>query len=302
MKISFTSNYSFKSNYDINRIGFDDEISQARREYIREHLARTMPPEFPTGRLDEWELDALLKSLLGKNYKNRKTESKPTNPILITSTNNEVNDEIMLSLQMDNIMPIKRSNSYRGGLPHGYVNPFLKLKEAGIQRIAAFEYYPDTEELCKKAGLEFFYFPIDSRFSEIEAFKTEDEIIQRSLHYSRDIMGYNDTDTEEYKKLDIRYWKAETREFIDEFVKYIQFMQKDYVYAGCLFGTDRTNIGLMLNHYFNPKAFRTPSCVTLYNKYLVPKLKTLLDNMSMEDLRKIGWNEEIKSMQIKRFV
>ena len=40
--------------------------------------------------------------------------------------------------------------------------------------------------------------------------------------------------------------------FLNNFVKFIQTMQKDYVYIGCEYGKYKTDNALMVNKFFNP--------------------------------------------------
>ena len=80
MKVSYINTYkapNFKSQNPDNEfvIGYDDEISKLRREYIREHYYNNVMPYQSIyereKRLDEFELNKLIGSLLGKKVNTR---------------------------------------------------------------------------------------------------------------------------------------------------------------------------------------------------------------------------------------
>lgn len=265
MKISCINAYkapAFKSQNPDGEfvLGYDDEISKMRRQHIREHYYDDIMPYQSIyereKRLEEFELNKLIGSLLGKKLNtgasSGEIKQKPVNP-------NEINSELMYKLSVYNVKPIYGTNSWRGSTALKDSDLIL-LKKAGIKTVIPLSYGGGLEESCKKYDLNYLYF--DSDFD----------------------MFYNDA----FK------WKGCTNNFIDEFVKFIQTMQQDNVYVGCEFGTNRTDNMLMLNNFFNPYAKNTKTYINRLNSCYVPSLQTFVQNMTQEHKNAMGWTKEFE--------
>ena len=265
MKISCINAYkapAFKSQNPDGEfvLGYDDEISKMRRQHIREHYYDDIMPYQSIyereKRLEEFELNKLIGSLLGKKLNtgasSGEIKQKPVNP-------NEINSELMYKLSVYNVKPIYGTNSWRGSTALKDSDLIL-LKKAGIKTVIPLSYGGVLEESCKKYDLNYLYF--DSDFD----------------------MFYNDA----FK------WKGCTNNFIDEFVKFIQTMQQDNVYVGCEFGTNRTDNMLMLNNFFNPYAKNTKTYINRLNSCYVPSLQTFVQNMTQEHKNAMGWTKEFE--------
>lgn len=265
MKISCINAYkapAFKSQNPDGEfvLGYDDEISKMRRQHIREHYYDDIMPYQSIyereKRLEEFELNKLIGSLLGKKLNtgasSGEIKQKPVNP-------NEINSELMYKLSVYNVKPIYGTNSWRGSTALKDSDLIL-LKKAGIKTVIPLSYGGVLEESCKKYDLNYLYF--DSDFD----------------------MFYNDA----FK------WKGCTNNFIDEFVKFIQTMQQDNVYVGCEFGTNTTDNMLMLNNFFNPYAKNTKTYINRLNSCYVPSLQTFVQNMTQEHKNAMGWTKEFE--------
>ena len=265
MKISCINAYkapAFKSQNPDGEfvLGYDDEISKMRRQHIREHYYDDIMPYQSIyereKRLEEFELNKLIGSLLGKKLNtgasSGEIKQKPVNP-------NEINSELMYKLSVYNVKPIYGTNSWRGSTALKDSDLIL-LKKAGIKTVIPLSYGGVLEESCKKYDLNYLYF--DSDFD----------------------MFYNDA----FK------WKGCTNNFIDKFVKFIQTMQQDNVYVGCEFGTNRTENMLMLNNFFNPYAKNTKTYINRLNSCYVPSLQTFVQNMTQEHKNAMGWTKEFE--------
>lgn len=265
MKISCINAYkapAFKSQNPDGEfvLGYDDEISKMRRQHIREHYYDDIMPYQSIyereKRLEEFELNKLIGSLLGKKLNtgasSGEIKQKPVNP-------NEINSELMYKLSVYNVKPIYGTNSWRGSTALKDSDLIL-LKKAGIKTVIPLSYGGVLEESCKKYDLNYLYF--DSDFD----------------------MFYNDA----FK------WKGCTNNFIDKFVKFIQTMQQDNVYVGCEFGTNRTDNMLMLNNFFNPYAKNTKTYINRLNSCSVPYLQTFVQNMTQEHKNAMGWTKEFE--------
>ena len=265
MKISCINAYkapAFKSQNPDGEfvLGYDDEISKMRRQHIREHYYDDIMPYQSIyereKRLEEFELNKLIGSLLGKKLNtgasSGEIKQKPVKP-------NEINSELMYKLSVYNVKPIYGTNSWRGSTALKDSDLIL-LKKAGIKTVIPLSYGGVLEESCKKYDLNYLYF--DSDFD----------------------MFYNDA----FK------WKGCTNNFIDKFVKFIQTMQQDNVYVGCEFGTNRTDNMLMLNNFFNPYAKNTKTYINRLNSCYVPSLQTFVQNMTQEHKNAMGWTKEFE--------
>lgn len=265
MKISCINAYkapAFKSQNPDGEfvLGYDDEISKMRRQHIREHYYDDIMPYQSIyereKRLEEFELNKLIGSLLGKKLNtgasSGEIKQKPVNP-------NEINSELMYKLSVYNVKPIYGTNSWRGSTALKDSDLIL-LKKAGIKTVIPLSYGGVLEESCKKYDLNYLYF--DSDFD----------------------MFYNDA----FK------WKGCTNNFIDKFVKFIQTMQQDNVYVGCEFGTNRTDNMLMLNNFFNPYAKNTKTYINRLNSCYIPSLQTFVQNMTQEHKNAMGWTKEFE--------
>ena len=265
MKISCINAYkapAFKSQNPDGEfvLGYDDEISKMRRQHIREHYYDDIMPYQSIyereKRLEEFELNKLIGSLLGKKLNtgasSGEIKQKPVNP-------NEINSELMYKLSVYNVKPIYGTNSWRGSTALKDSDLIL-LKKAGIKTVIPLSYGGVLEESCKKYDLNYLYFDSDFDMFFNDAFK----------------------------------WKGCTNNFIDKFVKFIQTMQQDNVYVGCEFGTNRTDNMLMLNNFFNPYAKNTKTYINRLNSCYVPSLQTFVQNMTQEHKNAMGWTKEFE--------
>lgn len=265
MKISCINAYkapAFKSQNPDGEfvLGYDDEISKMRRQHIREHYYDDIMPYQSIyereKRLEEFELNKLIGSLLGKKLNtgasSGEIKQKPVKP-------NEINSELMYKLSVYNVKPIYGTNSWRGSTALKDSDLIL-LKKAGIKTVIPLSYGGVLEESCKKYDLNYLYFDSDFDMFFNDAFK----------------------------------WKGCTNNFIDKFVKFIQTMQQDNVYVGCEFGTNRTDNMLMLNNFFNPYAKNTKTYINRLNSCYVPSLQTFVQNMTQEHKNAMGWTKEFE--------
>ena len=156
MKINaITSQYKpqFKANNDFHIFGFDDETSQAKREYIREwHDKQYMPYQSiyeKEGRKSEFELKLMINDLVQKPLK--------------------INNEKIFELDLQNLRKLQNS-IYRGAMvaPDELEN-VGKLHEAGIRTIIPIgSGYSELKDECEKFGIE--YKPINFQNDCCDAF------------------------------------------------------------------------------------------------------------------------------------
>lgn len=149
MKITPISNFiAFKSNIydDENILGFDDDISRQNREFIREHYNEYKMPYQSIyekeGRMTEYQMDILLKTLMNKP---RKVDS----------------DSIINGVEAYNLRSIG-NNSYRGSTLSDSPISLKTLKKAGIKTVIDLAGYGGYKNKVEDAGLNYFKFNMKS--------------------------------------------------------------------------------------------------------------------------------------------
>ena len=285
MKISPVKVQYFKGS-ETHTFGYDDEISKARREYIREHIESNQAPKAIYGeRLEEFELQQLINGLLGKNAKNFK--KVPHTEV------NSLNHDLMYTVPTYNLEPVGKMNSYRGSSLYFELEYLPTVKAAGIKTIVDLEGFDTLKEECMKTGLNYLNF---SKFNPVwnsEAFLSPETVVKKERHLRRDIQGCANYDTEMFVDERLKSWHQNSREFIDDFVKLIKTLQEDNFYIGCDFGTIRTDTALMLNHFFNPRAREiTPTYIIPTNHYKIYMMENLYNNLTEYDKDQMGWTKE----------
>lgn len=250
MKITPISNFiAFKSHIkdDENILGFDDDISGERRNFIREHYYEYKMPYQSIyeneGRKTEYQMQVLLNSLLGKPRK--------------------IDEETLMGLNIPNLQSIGE-NSYRGASLVGKPNYLKILKNAGIERIIDLCGYSFYKNEANEAGLDYLNFNM----------KTSDAYFQNIWHHSvfQNNVCKND------------------RSFINNFVKFIQTMQKGFCYIGCEFGTTDTSDALLLYNVFSPKTKSgLPDDI---DETKFDPIRALYDKLTDDDKMLMGWTDE----------
>ena len=155
-----------------------------------------------------------------------------------------------------------RSNSYRGETLYDKPQKIYKaLKDAGIQTIIDTKGYGNEyKEKVESAGMDFFEYPVHSSYWK---------------KYSNPLY-LSDKDSK--------------REFIDKLIKFIQVMQRDYVYVACEYGLYKTDDALILNNFFNPKAQKHSPL--LRHSGQIDVIEEIYRCLNNTDKQRLGWNTE----------
>lgn len=225
---------TFRSNEE-NVIAYDDEISKARRNYIRAHYYKNNMPYQSIyesqPRLGEYQLEILLDTL----------RNKP------------------------NMQQVGNSSIYRGKtLSEHPQKAFYNLKKMGIKNIVDLVDYGKTyEEKTLKAGMDYFVFNIFDNWWDRTDF--------------------------------------ESREYIDKLVKFLKKMQEGNIFIGCQYGSNDTDVALILNEFFNPKLEGQVKTTIPANDADFPvRLNTIYDAFSKADKETLGWTKEFEMRLIKK--
>ena len=267
MKINSVSfNTSFKSS---NVFGYGDEVSAKRREGMRQRIEdrELYNVDFflKEGRKSEFEEKKMIESLT------KKPKKLSYNDVRNIGYNVEVYDW--------------DRNIYRGACLKGNKKALKTLKDAGVETVIDFLGYPNYEEECKKAGLNYFGMYVDNSFWQQPAFRDKKCYMEDKTMYMtpREIELSADYLKDCEKNFDIR-----SREFVDKFVSFIQTVQKGNLYMGCEYGTYRTDYITLLDMLFNPQRDDEQECIDDIYFYAIE----LYDKLTPEDKAKMGWSEE----------
>ena len=273
------------------RIAYDDEISAKRRNFIRERLNEDVfqgsDVFLQNPRLEEYELNQLIKKITKKEKFQKNEASK-------------IDEEIMKTLPMYNIKPIKGTTSYKGGTIDLTDEICQKLKQAGVLEVISFLEYDFNDDICKRNGLDCFCYPVGFRFWDKSAsFKSRQEVIKDAIN-SFYISGSGlEADKDKYVKDKIEAWEKDNRIFINNFINFINEMKKDNLYIGCACAFNRTYDMFALNHLFNPDAFETePFNSVVHLNY--DRIKNLYYNLTPIDKKKMGWDNSFDKSFLKR--
>ena len=277
---------NFKSNWRV--FCYDDESSKKDREYIREHLEEPFKDYEirSSGRLSEYELNQLIKSMiLNRPIFKKEPEENP-----------EINYELLESSELYNFEPLYGNNSIRASVDNLSKEQLEIIKQAGIKHIIDLR---NWGEPIKYDGIEVINFPILDINQNTAIKMTEEEYIEKQLELDRQ-MRIGELTSEELEKIKegskISY-QQDRKELCDNFVRFIQTMQKENVLIGCEFGTKTTDYAIQLNYFFNPKAD-----IMLFSrdKYFGMTMQRIYENLSTEDKEAIGWDSEFDKNFLNR--
>ena len=216
MKVNPIKSFTFKANNfnEDNTLGYDDEISQSRRKFIREHYdSYRMPYQsiYETeGRLSEYRLNNLINTLTNKPRK--------------------VDYSSIISLPVPNIRSIG-NNSYRGASMVDKPECLQVLKDAGIKHVISLYYSPEYEKAVKQTGLDYHCFDM-KRGNEagIEGLWSCD-VCKSKQSYENLIKGIFGDDKNAIK-IRLEAYDRDCRGPIDELVGFVKRMQEGYCYVG----------------------------------------------------------------------
>jgi hypothetical protein len=286
MKVHSITQYqyrpSFKQNDDEHVLGYDDEISKARRAYIRkwqeEHYAPYQSIYEKEGRKSEYEMNRMLSDLLRES--------------------DDVDDEKMKQIRIPNLNFLDET-SYRGAMIESYdLHKVKMLQDAGILRIIYVgRGDDDLKNECEKLGMAFQAIEFDSRD---DTFNRVEDVREGARRYAQYVLGYKtEEEIAEYVDGKVWRWKENTREFIDEFTKFIKNMQRGNVFIGCDYGTYSTDTAVMFDYLFNPQ-MRHDSGLNDYNVIFVDCAEDLYYNLTDSDKSKMGWPKDFDQVFFKR--
>lgn len=315
MQINSIKNISpkFCSDTKTNVFGYDDKISQERRDFLREDILERTMPNYSilenSGRLEKYELKKLISTLCGQKLNQDslidifKQFYHPNQNIKLPFTSNQnviVDQEMIESLPLYNLDIVsQKMNVYRGESLNDNLHALKILKQAGIERIIDLIGYNTLKEDCAIAGLEYFAFPLSPHsFNQKIMFKTEEENKIACYNICRRY-GYTEKERNKYIKQMMNDWEKNKNAEIDEFVKFIQEMKKGNLYIGCEYGTQTTDNALMLNAYFNPMYARTKKYITSYNIIYTRKLEKLYKNLTPEHKELMGWTSDFEKKLVE---
>ena len=280
-----TKTFSFASKV----FGYDDTSSQVKRNGIREHLEKGIfvyDEINNSGRLSEYELGQLIKSMRLSEFKpEKKSEDE----------DDSVDEELLDSAGFSNLRSLRGDNSYAASLGDVEPEQIQTAKRAGIKQVVYLDLFENMDAF---KDIDCLFFRLEDALRNISCTSSEETYIKNELQ--KDLLyeiDYSEDKIPEYIKRHKQTYQKEKEKFNKNFVEFIQTMQKGNVLIGCDLGINRTNRALCLNFFFNPKAKITHRG---HDRYFGYKMVNIYKNLSDEDKKAMGWDEEFDKNFIKR--
>ncbi len=178
--------------------------------------------------------------------------------LTLAENNRKINLNKIKELEIRNLRILNERAVSGGTFEHRPIFDLKALKSYGIESVIDFRSESGEKliEACKREGLEYFRFPLDSVRE-----RTSNRYFIR----------------EKGKPVIIR------PEFITDLKKYFEIMNNSNCYVGCHYGIDRTNIGLLLNYFFNPKYNEVPPKI----KFWPGEFRKNIINRNVKCIKKI---------------
>ena len=279
-----TKTFSFTSNV----FGYDDTSSQVERNGIREHLEEGIfayDEIKNSGRLSEYELGQLIKSMRLSEFKpEKKSEDE----------DDSVDEELLDSAGFLHLQSLYGNNSYSASLSNVEPEQIQTAKRAGIKQVVCLNDFRNKDAF---EDIDCLFFPLEKVLRNISCTSSEETYIKNELQ--KDLLyeiDYSEDKIPEYIKRHKQTYQKEKEKFNKKFVEFIQTMQKGNVLIGCDLGINRTNCALCLDFFFNPKAKITHRG---HDRYFGHEMVNIYKNLSDEDKKAMGWDEEFDKNFIK---
>jgi hypothetical protein len=95
----------------------------------------------------------------------------------------------------------------------------------------------------------------------------------------------------------------DSREFIDNFVKFIKKMQEGHIFIGCQFGSNDTDIALILNDFFNPVLEdKAKTTIPPTDADFPMRLNMIYEALTKSDKKAMGWTKDFEQRLIKKLI
>lgn len=260
----------------------EEDFSANSFEYENPHdawidrIVHNVEPKYAhyQGRLEEYKLKQMLADL--------KKPSKVCEPDLA-------------NLEVYNFSDVYKG-AYRGETLADRPEYIEKLQQAGIKQIIDLHCYKKYEKACAEKGIDYFPFMVSDDFYEAPIFLTKTEYVNRQLQDFRR-NGYEINFTKEEIAQFAQNQKTQSKNFIKNFIKFVEKINKGNFYISCSYGIVDTNKALMLNQFFNPKN-KTEEHFDPSRRE-VKIMGELYKKLTKKDKKALGWDnnfeEELKT-------
>ena len=301
---------TFTSNNTKCRFGYDDLISQERRDFLRENILNHSMPYYSilenNGRLEKYQLEKLIGALYGQKINQDSLQSilqqirrTKTKTEIQGGTNPEgtINHKLIEDLPLWNLELVSYDlGVYRGQSLQGDWSSLKTIKQAGIERVVDLVGYDNLEADCKELGLEYHNYPMSPYLiMNNSMFQSEEENKLKFFNQSR-LFGYKNKQQKVFREEMMNIWRKNKNKEINDFTKFIQFMQKGKLYIACECGTYTTDNALMLNSFFNPLYIKSPKYLTTNNRIYLQRVQKLYQNFTTKHKESMGWTESFEKL------
>lgn len=204
----------------------------------------------------------------------------------------QIEYDSIFSLPIKNIASIEGTkNSYKGPtLVTANQQCLNTIKKTGVETIVDLVGYYDYGNKVKNAGFDFYEFNMKIFIDSAAVESLRDHQKNSKLLFKSLVDVGIDIDVDDCLKRSEKKFYENTRDGINQFVDFINIMQKDNVYVGDEYGTQDADFALYLNDAFNPKRQDLP-----LNIPTLPMLNSMFNiyyNLTPEDKQKMGWTKE----------
>lgn len=273
-KISSYNNYklTFKQNSPVNFSIYDDDNERPDIfEYLHKNIEYNTMPYY--------------------NIQNEKPDMCTMQRL--TTIPNQVYDKKMEGIKIANFRKFA-PNRYSGATLVKHPDYLVQMKNAGIERVIDLVGFPDYEQVCNDAGLE--YVAVPELNSEIDlwahpALNEKDLYIKDTFKRMRKDPNIKLTPEERYRLVSNEY-DEKVDAFKKQLIIFIDTMKKGNLYVGCGFGTNRTSNVLKLDYYFNPEAQHFQKASP--SEACASSLEKLYYILTQEDKQALGFTDEFE--------
>lgn len=286
VQLNLQNRINFKSSICVNDddgvFGFDDVISQSKRDFLRDDIFQHNMPDYQyykQGRLSDFGLKQLLNKFSQKS---------------------DIDNKKLVGLNaLPNCKQIEK-DSFRGPALVNSPEILKELKVAGVRRVIDLTYGShDYRKACVEAGLEYLSFPIVDNIEVNPALSSEVEY----LGAIRDVFVNSRSEIPMAQRLEEcrKKFREGARPLIDETIKLIQTLNRGKYYIGCTLGTDRTDVALLLNRYFNPKD-KTKTYMPQLGSSILQEdaMRNFYEKLTDADKKALGFTPKFEKNLIKK--
>ena len=191
------------------------------------------------------------------------------------------------------------NNSYRGESLAFKPEKFNEIKGYGVERVIDLIGYDEYKENCDKNNLDYICFDVASYFNDSSILGNKSVYIMTKKHEYEAITQNSKLAKTYAENLAENYPKA-YKDAVDNFVNFMQTVEKGHFYISCDHGVNKTNKALMLIAYFSPICSEYEYQAYVPGRQQLRNMQAIYKALTPNDKKKLGYTEEFDSKLKKR--